>query len=134
MPLILKRIQTEWPSWLVVSFFALLPFGRAPEIPLSIFALALPFVLPITFWMLKLEKTLVEFSRLSTSVSNTIFSEYISNFLSHFLRWTGSSELMPWQIMLTIASNVLSLFILRAISGTSASVILSRANSRCLMD
>ncbi len=45
MPLILKRIQTEWPSWLVVSFFALLPFGRAPEIPLSIFALALPFVL-----------------------------------------------------------------------------------------
>jgi O-antigen ligase len=45
MQLLLKRLQTEWASWLVVAFVALLPFGRAPEVPLSILALALPFLL-----------------------------------------------------------------------------------------
>lgn len=44
MNLLLKRLQADWPSWLVVSFFALLPFGRLSEIPLSIFALSLPFI------------------------------------------------------------------------------------------
>jgi len=44
MNLLLKRLQADWPSWLAVSFFALLPFGRLSEIPLSIFALSLPFV------------------------------------------------------------------------------------------
>lgn len=44
MNLLLKRLSTDWPSWLAVSFFALLPFGRLAEIPLSVFALALPFV------------------------------------------------------------------------------------------
>ena len=44
MKLLLKRLQDDWPSWLVVSFFALLPFGRLAEIPLSAFALCLPFL------------------------------------------------------------------------------------------
>jgi O-antigen ligase len=45
MNLILKRLQSDWPSWMVVAFIALLPFGRAPEVPLSILALTLPFLL-----------------------------------------------------------------------------------------
>ena len=44
MKLMLKRLSTEWPDWLVVMFFALLPFGRFAEVPLSVFALALPFL------------------------------------------------------------------------------------------
>lgn len=44
MKLLIRRLQIEWPSWLAVAFFALLPFGRLAEIPLSVFALALPFV------------------------------------------------------------------------------------------
>jgi len=44
MKLLLKRLQQDWPSWLAVSFFALLPFGRLAEIPLSVFALSLPFL------------------------------------------------------------------------------------------
>lgn len=44
MKLLIKRLQTDWPCWLAVSFFALLPFGRLAEIPLSIFALSLPFL------------------------------------------------------------------------------------------
>lgn len=44
MKLVLKRLQDDWPSWLAVSFFALLPFGRLSEIPLSAFALSLPFL------------------------------------------------------------------------------------------
>ena len=44
MKFFLKRLATDWPCWLAVSFFALLPFGRLAELPLSIFALALPFL------------------------------------------------------------------------------------------
>lgn len=44
MMLLARRLQTEWPSWLAVAFIALLPFGRLAEIPLSLFALALPFL------------------------------------------------------------------------------------------
>lgn len=44
MMLLARRLQTEWPSWMAVAFIALLPFGRLAEIPLSLFALALPFV------------------------------------------------------------------------------------------
>ena len=44
MKLLLKRLQADWPCWLAVSFFALLPFGRLAEIPLSTFALCLPFL------------------------------------------------------------------------------------------
>lgn len=44
MNLLLKRLQTDWPCWLAVSFFALLPFSRLAEIPLSVFALSLPFL------------------------------------------------------------------------------------------
>ena len=45
MKLFLRRAQTEWPAWLAVSFIALLPFRRLAEIPLSIFALSLLFLL-----------------------------------------------------------------------------------------
>lgn len=44
MKLLLKRLQTDWPCWTAVAFFALLPFSRLSEIPLSIFALSLPFL------------------------------------------------------------------------------------------
>ncbi len=45
MKLLARRLQLEWPSWLAVAFIALLPFGRLAEIPLAVFALALPFLL-----------------------------------------------------------------------------------------
>jgi O-antigen ligase len=45
MKILARRLQLEWPSWLAVTFIALLPFGRLAEIPLSLFALSLPFVL-----------------------------------------------------------------------------------------
>ncbi len=44
MTLMLRKFQSEWPSWLAVAFVALLPFGRLPEVPLSIFALSLIFL------------------------------------------------------------------------------------------
>jgi O-antigen ligase len=44
MKILLRRLQLEWPVWLTVLFFALLPFGRAAELPLLIFAFALPFL------------------------------------------------------------------------------------------
>ncbi len=44
MKLLLKRLAADWACWLAVSFFALLPFGRLAEIPLSVFALSLPFL------------------------------------------------------------------------------------------
>jgi O-antigen ligase len=45
MSFLLRRFQTEWPVWVCISFFALLPFGRMPEIPLLIFAFSVPFLL-----------------------------------------------------------------------------------------
>ena len=45
MKLLWRRMQLEWASWLAVLFIALLPFGRWSEIPLSLFAIALPFLL-----------------------------------------------------------------------------------------
>ena len=70
MKLLLSRMRNEWPAWLVVSFFALLPFKRLAEIPLSLLALScfvllrnpehrarvrtlLPLVLPLflCFWL-----------------------------------------------------------------------------------
>lgn len=44
MKLLLRRLTTEWPSWAAVAFIALLPFGRLSEVPLSLFAVSLPFV------------------------------------------------------------------------------------------
>lgn len=44
MKLLLRRVHTEWPSWAAVAFIALLPFGRLAEIPLSLFAVSLPFL------------------------------------------------------------------------------------------
>jgi O-antigen ligase len=41
MTLFLRRLQSEWASWLAVAFIALLPFGRLSELPLSIFAISL---------------------------------------------------------------------------------------------
>jgi O-antigen ligase len=45
MKLLLSRLKNEWPAWLVVAFFALLPFRRLAEIPLSLLALSLFFLL-----------------------------------------------------------------------------------------
>jgi O-antigen ligase len=45
MKILLRRLQHEWPAWLAVAFFALLPFHRLAEVPLSLLALSLPFLL-----------------------------------------------------------------------------------------
>jgi O-antigen ligase len=37
-----KPLPADWAAWLAFAFFALLPFGRLAEIPLSALALALP--------------------------------------------------------------------------------------------
>jgi O-antigen ligase len=44
MKLFLRRLQTDWASWLAVAFIALLPFSRLAEIPLSTFAISLAFL------------------------------------------------------------------------------------------
>lgn len=44
MKLFIRRLESDWPSWLAVAFIALLPFGRLAEIPLSSFAVALAFL------------------------------------------------------------------------------------------
>jgi O-antigen ligase len=41
MNLFIRRLQTDWASWLAFAFIALLPFGRLSEIPLSTFTVAL---------------------------------------------------------------------------------------------
>jgi len=44
MNIFIRRLQTDWASWLAVAFIAFLPFGRLSEIPLSAFAIALAFL------------------------------------------------------------------------------------------
>ena len=44
MNIFIRRLQTDWASWLAVAFIALLPFGRLSEIPLSAFTIALAFL------------------------------------------------------------------------------------------
>jgi len=44
MNLFLRRLQSDWASWLAVAFIALLPFGRLSELPLSLFAISLAFL------------------------------------------------------------------------------------------
>jgi O-antigen ligase len=44
MNIFIRRLQTDWASWLAFAFIALLPFGRLSEIPLSTFAIALAFL------------------------------------------------------------------------------------------
>jgi O-antigen ligase len=44
MRLFIRRLESDWASWLAVTFIALLPFARLSEIPLSIFALSLAFL------------------------------------------------------------------------------------------
>jgi len=44
MKLLVRRLQSDWASWLAVAFIALLPFSRLAEIPLSIFAISLAFL------------------------------------------------------------------------------------------
>lgn len=46
MMLIIHRLRAEWPCWAAVLFVACLPFGRWSELPLSLFAVALPFLWP----------------------------------------------------------------------------------------
>jgi len=44
MSLFMRRLQSDWASWLAVAFIALLPFARLAEVPLSIFAISLAFL------------------------------------------------------------------------------------------
>jgi O-antigen ligase len=44
MNILIRRLQTDWASWLAVAFIALLPFGRLSEIPLSAFTISLAFL------------------------------------------------------------------------------------------
>jgi O-antigen ligase len=44
MMFFLRRLQSDWASWLAVAFIALLPFSRLYEIPISIFAVSLAFL------------------------------------------------------------------------------------------
>jgi O-antigen ligase len=44
MNLFIRRLQSDWASWLAVAFIALLPFGRLSEVPLSVFAISLAFL------------------------------------------------------------------------------------------
>jgi len=44
MKLFIRRLQSDWASWLAVAFIALLPFARLSEIPLSVFAISLAFL------------------------------------------------------------------------------------------
>jgi O-antigen ligase len=44
MMFFLRRLQSDWASWLAVAFIALLPFTRLYEIPISIFAVSLAFL------------------------------------------------------------------------------------------
>jgi len=44
MMFFLRRLQSDWASWLAVAFIALLPFTRLYEIPISIFAISLAFL------------------------------------------------------------------------------------------
>lgn len=44
MKLFIRRLQSDWASWLAVAFIALLPFSRLAEIPLSVFAISLAFL------------------------------------------------------------------------------------------
>jgi len=44
MNILIRRLQTDWASWVAVAFIALLPFGRLSEIPLSTFTIALAFL------------------------------------------------------------------------------------------
>ena len=44
MKLLIRRLQSDWASWLAVAFIALLPFGRLSELPLSILAVSIAFL------------------------------------------------------------------------------------------
>jgi O-antigen ligase len=44
MNFMIRRLQTDWASWLAFAFIALLPFGRLAELPLSAFAISLAFL------------------------------------------------------------------------------------------
>jgi O-antigen ligase len=41
---LIRKLQAEWPAWLAISYFALLPVRRLAEAPLLVFALAMPFL------------------------------------------------------------------------------------------
>lgn len=43
MKVLIRKFQAEWPAWTAIAFIALLPVNRS-EIPLLIFAIAMPFL------------------------------------------------------------------------------------------
>ncbi len=43
MKVLIRKFQTEWPAWTAIAFIALLPVNRS-EIPLLVFAFAMPFL------------------------------------------------------------------------------------------
>ena len=45
MSILLNRFKSDWAAWVMISYFALLPFGRLSEAPLLVFAFALPFLM-----------------------------------------------------------------------------------------
>ncbi len=44
MKVLLRKLEAEWPSWSAIAFLLLLPVKRLSEIPLWIFAIAMPFL------------------------------------------------------------------------------------------
>lgn len=44
MKVLLRKLQAEWPAWTAIAFIALLPMRRFSELPMLIFAIAMPFL------------------------------------------------------------------------------------------
>jgi len=44
MKVLLRKLEAEWPAWTAIAFLLLLPVKRLSEIPLWVFAFAMPFL------------------------------------------------------------------------------------------
>lgn len=44
MKVLLRKLEAEWPAWTAIAFLVLLPVKRLSEIPLWVFAFAMPFL------------------------------------------------------------------------------------------
>jgi len=44
MKVLLRKFQAEWPAWAAIAFVALLPMRRFSELPMLVFAIAMPFL------------------------------------------------------------------------------------------
>lgn len=44
MKLLLRKLEAEWPAWTAIVFLLLLPVKRLSDVPLAVFALAMPFL------------------------------------------------------------------------------------------